>query len=407
MQYISKILVILFLLIISSNSFGQPITNPLADEKSGNSNEKDIFDVARTVLHLKVAIPKDSTTINSKKIRISALPSVGYSLQTNFAIIGFANAAFYTYDLPDERASTILTSVAYTSYNQIIFPIQANFWTKHNDFNIVTDWRYMYYPSFTYGLGGYTKPSDGYMIDYSYLKLHQTVLKSVADKTYIGLGYDLDYYWNINEENPPAGKVTDFQRYGLKRTSVSSGISVNVLYDSRRNTINPDNGWYATIAYRPHYTFMGSDGNWAAVMGDFRKYIKLPGRRRQIIALWNYDWLSFGNTPYLQLPSTGWDAFVNTGRGYIQGRYRGRRMLYLESEYRVDITSNGLLGAVVFANAQSFSEEKTNRFETVAPGYGAGVRIKLNKHSRTNLAIDYGFGLNGSRGFFVNLGEVF
>jgi hypothetical protein len=152
---------------------------------------------------------------------------------------------------------------------------------------------------------------------------------------------------------------------------------------------------------------MGSDANWAAVVGDFRKYFKLPTRRRQIIALWNYDWLSFGNTPYLQLPSTGWDPFVNTGRGYIQGRFRGKRMLYLESEYRIDITNNGLIGAVLFANAESFSEEKTNRFETVAPGYGAGIRIKMNKHSRTNLAIDYGFGLNGSRGFFVNLGEVF
>jgi hypothetical protein len=31
----------------------------------------------------------------------------------------------------------------------------------------------------------------------------------------------------------------------------------------------------------------------------------------------------------------------------------------------------------------------------------------MNKESSTNLSIDYGFGINGSRGFFVNLGEVF
>jgi len=43
----------------------------------------------------------------------------------------------------------------------------------------------------------------------------------------------------------------------------------------------------------------------------------------------------------------------------------------------------------------------------ISPGYGAGLRIKLNKFSRTNVAIDYGFGAGGSRGFFVNLGEVF
>jgi outer membrane translocation and assembly module TamA len=245
------------------------------------------------------------------------------------------------------------------------------------------------------------------MIDYSYLRLHQTVLRSVADKTYLGLGYDLDYYWNVHEEDLPAGKVTDFQKYGFTHTSVSSGISVNALFDDRLNTINPENGVYAAIAYRPHYRFMGSDANWASLQGDFRKYFKLPGRRRQVIALWNYDWLTFGGTPYLQLPSTGWDAFVNTGRGYIQGRYRSNNMLYLEAEYRVDITRNGLLGAVAFANAESFSEPYTNKFQVVAPGAGAGIRFKLNKYSGTNVAIDYAFGLNGSRGFFVNLGEVF
>ena len=368
---------------------------------------KDLFDIAHKIFKKNVVLPVDTAEINTKKIRISGLPAPGYSLQTSFAVIAFANAAFYTYDVPDERASTILTSFAYTAYNQIIFPIQANFWTKNNDFNIVIDWRYMYYPSFTYGLGGYTKPADGYMIDYSYLRLHQTILKSVADKTYLGLGYDLDYYWNIHEDKPPPGKITDFQKYGLSQTSVSSGISVNALYDNRRNTINPENGLYAGIAYRPHYTFMGSDANWASIQGDFRKYIKIPGRHRSVFAIWNYYWFTFGRTPYLQLPSTGWDAFVNTGRGYIQGRFRGKNMLYLESEYRRDITRNGLLGAVAFVNAESFSEQVTNKFEVIAPGAGAGIRIKLNKHSGTNLAIDYAFGLNGSRGFFVNLGEVF
>jgi len=29
-----------------------------------------------------------------------------------------------------------------------------------------------------------------------------------------------------------------------------------------------------------------------------------------------------------------------------------------------------------------------------------GLRLKLNKHSNTNLAIDYAVGMNGSRGFF-------
>jgi hypothetical protein len=66
-----------------------------------------------------------------------------------------------------------------------------------------------------------------------------------------------------------------------------------------------------------------------------------------------------------------------------------------------------LLGGVLFANAESFSEQTGNNFSVISPGYGAGIRVKLNKFSRTNLGLDYGFGANGSGGFFVNLGEVF
>jgi hypothetical protein len=61
----------------------------------------------------------------------------------------------------------------------------------------------------------------------------------------------------------------------------------------------------------------------------------------------------------------------------------------------------------VFANAQSFSEMSTGRYTYIIPGYGAGIRISLNKFSRTNLCVDYGWGIHGSGGFFVNLGEVF
>ncbi len=110
---------------------------------------------------------------------------------------------------------------------------------------------------------------------------------------------------------------------------------------------------------------------------------------------------------YLNLAATGGDMYNNSGRGYAVGRFRGRNELYLEGEYRFGITRNGLLGAVIFANGESFSELKSNAFETMAPAAGTGIRIKLNKHSNSNICIDYGVGTGGSRGFFVNLGEVF
>jgi len=292
---------------------------------------------------------------------------------------------------------------------QIIFPIQADIWTKGNRYNIVTDWRYLKYPSFTYGLGGNTSTDSGYSIDYSYLRLHQAILKTVSRDLYLGIGYDLDYFWNVEEIDPPPGKATDFEMYGFHKKEVASGVSLHFLYDSRRNQINPDQGGYFSVAYRPNFTFLGSDANWQSLILDLRKYWRFPGSTRNVLALWSYDWFTTGsgNPPYLLLPSTGWDAYSNTARGYIQGRFRSKNMLYLETEYRFRILSNGLLGGVIFGNAQSVSEQGSGRFEYVTPGYGTGLRISLNKFSRTNLCIDYGWGTHGSGGFFVNLGEVF
>ncbi|MDP4151524.1 MAG: hypothetical protein Q8927_00200 [Bacteroidota bacterium] len=371
--------------------------------------QTDLVDLGRKWLKKTSEVRMDTSQRKTGKLHISALPVVGYTLQTGFAGVLSSNFAFYTSDRPNANLSSVLTSITYSQYEQILFPIQADLWTKDNKYNIVTDWRYLKYPSFTYGLGGNTSADTGYSIDYSYVRLHQAILKTIGKDLYAGLGYDLDYFWNIREIDPPMGKATDFETYGLTKTETASGISAHLLYDSRRNQINPENGGYASITYRPNFTFMGSDNNWQSLLFDLRRYIRFPGTTHNVLALWSYDWFTTGggDPPYLLLPSTGWDAYSNTARGYIQGRFRSKNMLYFESEYRFGITSNGLLGAVVFANAQSFTEPASGRFEYVVPGYGGGFRITLNKFSRTNLCIDYGWGQKGSGGFFVNLGEVF
>ena len=140
---------------------------------------------------------------------------------------------------------------------------------------------------------------------------------------------------------------------------------------------------------------------------DLRHYIHLPGLHRNVLAFWNYNNCTMkGTPPYLDMPSVGWDFYSNTGRGYVPGRYTGSNFMYLESEFRHDITRNGLFGVVVFANAETVFQNWSDS-HSIIPGTGLGLRIKINKQSNTNLAIDYGFGVGGSHGLFFNLGEVF
>jgi hypothetical protein len=99
--------------------------------------------------------------------------------------------------------------------------------------------------------------------------------------------------------------------------------------------------------------------------------------------------------------------YYNTGRGYVQSRFRASSMFYQEAEYRFGISRNNFLGGVVFANNGFYGNWPSGKISNVNLGYGAGIRILFNKHSQTNVAIDYAFGRNGSQGIFVNLGEVF
>ena len=126
-----------------------------------------------------------------------------------------------------------------------------------------------------------------------------------------------------------------------------------------------------------------------------------------MLALWSYLWKAFDKkVPYLDLPSIGWEDYNRSGRGFDQNRYRGRNLLYVEGEYRRDITNNGFLGFTIFANANTVSGPKSLFLINWNPGAGAGIRIKMNKRSGTNIALNYGFSKNYS-GVKLTLGEVF
>jgi hypothetical protein len=154
-------------------------------------------------------------------------------------------------------------------------------------------------------------------------------------------------------------------------------------------------------------TWLGTDSSWQSFQTDFRTYSRLDQNGRSVLAFWNTTWFTFGGTPYLELPAIGWDTYQRSGRGYAQGRVRGRNQIYTEGEYRLAITRDGFWGAVAFVSLLATSDPVTNGFERVDPGGGVGLRIKLNKKSSTNITIDFGFGAEGSNGLFLGSGEAF
>ncbi|MEI6019689.1 MAG: BamA/TamA family outer membrane protein, partial [Bacteroidota bacterium] len=373
----------------------------LSNDKQEIDNQKneDIIDLLKIKRRdEELENPRKKTM----KPRATFVPFIGYTLQTRLAGILAGNIAFYSDDLDGRNQSAISTSISYSQNKQIIIPVLSNIWTKRNRYNILGNWRYYKYPEQTYGLGGQSSLKNKTKLDYQYFLFRESVLRHISNSAfYLGLGYNLSYHSDIIQIPFLPGELTDFDKYGRTKKSCSSGLSIHALFDNRGNTINPQKGAYLNLTFYHYAKFLASDNNWDALILDMRRYLKL-GKAKNVLAIWSYNWFTFGGKrPYLDLPSTGWDAYSNIGRGYIQSRLRGENLIYLELEYRFKISHNGILGGVLFTNAQSVTNWPSNKFTTIFPAAGTGIRVKLNKFSGTNLSIDYGFGLQGSQGLFI------
>jgi len=410
------VLPLLIVSVISAGSYAQdkkliPVTrypsrmkDTATKVQQDTAEERDLSDVFQSIF-TKNYKPAKNDTIGRKPI-ISFVPAIGYSLQTEAAATLTGNIVFR--DSPDTKISSITTSMGFTQRRQFTLPIVSNIWTTNNSFLFVGDSRFYIYPQSTYGLGSNSDIEDKQHMRYNLLRISEVAYKRVSGNFFLGAGYRMDDHWNISSEPTKDGAASGYQVYGATTRSLSSGFSLNALFDSRDISVNASKGFYGAIQYYSAQTWLGSNSNWQSIVIDLRKYYRFPASSDNVIAFWSYDWLVLsGKPPYLDLPSTSWDPYSTTGRGYIQSRFRGAQMVYAEAEYRFKILRNGLLGGVVFLNGESLSAAPGTKLQSIQPGFGPGLRIKLSKASKTNLDIDYGFGNQGSNGLFLTVGEVF
>lgn len=399
-KIISASLILLFFSKFISGQTGETVPN-----NSAIIQQKDVVDIFQELLSLKLR--KDSVSMKDNGPFFSLIPVIGYSLHTGLTGVISTSTTFYS-DNERKKNSRILINGNYSVYHQYWFTVISNIFFEKLKLHLTGDTRYYKFPTITYGLGPKSTFSNPLHIDYSYLRFYQVAFREVASNLFVGMGYNLDLHWNIEADSVPGTDLDQFVKYQKGNQSISSGISLNIQYDNRKNAVNPQKGIYANIQVRPKLTFLGSNKNWQSLLIDIRRYLKLPVSSNNILAFWSYNAITLSGTPsYLDLPSIGWDNYSTTGRGYAPGRYTGRNLIYFETEYRFSLTRNGLLGGVIFGNAQSIPNSISDNIRPIIPGGGFGLRIKINKYSGTNLAIDYGFGIRGSHGFFFNMGEIF
>lgn len=398
------------LLLLSIPSSAQDASTIIPENKTikDTTLQRDLIDIAKELLHIKV---KDVTEVRGRRVYFSLLPfSSAVPGGSGRALITSTTAGTYL----GPRKTTNISSATFTPYwnfdGRFGLPLRTSVWLPNNTWTIQGDTRFLYYPQYTWGLGSSHNNDERILVNYKYLRFYQSLLKRVTPYFYAGVGYHIDYRINIKSDDSSINlkQYTGYD-YGTGSNSFASGFSLNLLYDTRNNSINPLPGAYANLVYRNNPQLFGSNENWQSLYIDIRKYLSLnPSKpdQQNVLAFWSYLWTVLNNgAPYLDLPSLGWDPENRSGRGIDQNRYRGKTLFYAESEYRRDITNNGLFGFVVFANINTVSGSET-LFKSWQPAGGAGLRVKFNKGSNTNIGMDFGFS-KGYSSLMFSLGEAF
>ncbi|MFI5218079.1 MAG: BamA/TamA family outer membrane protein [Bacteroidia bacterium] len=394
---------------------------------------------------------KDTLKILSPELQIgknylSILPVVGYAPANGF-LIGAAVSITRLVAKPPTNLSSGMLNFQLTSKKQFIINARSKIYLAENKWFLQGDWRILFFAQPTYGLGINYNEGNKFLIHvngleteetpveepmrFNYVRIYEDVVHKIgASKWYAGAGIAFDLHYSISDQklNLDADTaplyITNHYAYSvLKGFSTeeysTNGFNANILTDHRDNIANPYKGYYASLSFRFNSELLGSSKESTMLLYDLRYYLGLSKQRpRHVLAFWSYgNFVTGGEVPYLALPSIGWDTYNRSGRGYIQGRYRGLNMVYAEAEYRFPISKNGFWGGVAFVNTtfakgidyneetQAFSEQKL--FEKAAPGMGAGIRMKMDKRARINLTVDLGYGTDNSSGIYFNLQEVF
>ena len=368
--------------------------------------QRDLKDVYFKVF--KKELINSNLSTEDKKAVFSLIPTQQSNAGSGRALV----ISFVTSFWLSEKENTNMSIVSFTPYftfsDQYIFPIQSYLFTKGNKYILTGDYRYMIYPQPSYGLGSDSNKEVQSLLDYQQWRVYQYAARRVKKNLYLGLGFLMDSYKNITEESYIEGQ-TDYAKYMNNdyNDETAIGIAFQTVYDSRDNIINPTKGIFMEFDFKFNTKFNDNMSDYNSVYFDFRKYFTLSDKKHRVLANKFFLWNTFAGSPhYLDLPSIGWDHYQKTGRGFTQNRFRSNALIYLESEFRTDITNDGLLGAVFFANLSSVSDIDTYNFQKINPAIGTGLRIKWSKRDNSNLTFDLGVSKNDAT-FRVGIYENF
>ncbi|WP_291721753.1 BamA/TamA family outer membrane protein [Bernardetia sp.] len=387
-------------LFVLSLYFVQHTTVKAQDQDSTNTQQEEkketFFDkiIDYVEFRNKADVLEDSTRFRSKFV-IS--PIVSYKPETSW---GFGIGAKWLFKFKnasrETRTSNMPISALYTLRKQVV--VNSGYVVFFNDekWMLRGNLGYSKFPQQYFGLGNTTSIKNEELFEYQNILISPLLLKRVVGKFFVGGGIRYNNVWDMELEKD--GILNRNQPLGYDG-SISAGLDLAALYDSRDNVLNAQKG--SLYEFRHAFNGKSLGGTpFEVTRVDLRQYFKLS-HRNDVLAFQGYGYFTDGDAPLVELAALGGSELM---RGYYKGRFIDNNMIALQTEYRFTIYEP--VGMVVFVGAGDVYHTKEDlSFKNLKVGYGAGLRLKIVKSENLNIRFDVAKGekLN----FYFGIAEAF
>ncbi len=340
-------------------------------------------------------------TTSPAKPRFLLYPTATFAPETSLEI---GVSSLYLYhargDYKNNRLSEINAFTFVTLRGQYGLNIDNALYGHRDNWLFIGRTRVQQFPLLYWGIGRDAAPNDPATVDAFSVQIRQRALKGIGKNLFLGPQFDFQSLGRVSFKQ---GEGRTFDMPTAANGSANLGLGASFVYDSRKNPLNPRQGFFGEIAHLEYSPFWGSTYRFQNTNFDLRYYHRV--KKSQVIAWQGFGQFMGGTVPFNQLALLGNEIIM---RGYYPGRFRDRAYVATQVEYRfLPFPFSKRFGGALFASLGTVGSTPAQLdMRKLLPAGGAGIRYYLFPKKDIFLRFDVGFTREGP-GFYVFTGEAF
>lgn len=336
-----------------------------------------------------------------EKPKFLLYPTIAFSPETSWEVGVSALFLYYANRDTANRLSEIQTFNFFTLNKQYGAWFEHFLYTNQDEWFFLGKLRFQRFPLQYYGIGPGAKKEDEQLVNSNYILIRERVLRKIVPNFFGGLELDYQKLYNVSIESSGSSLPPPIGSNGTQNFGVGAGL----VYDNRHNALNVRKGYFAEIALLNYSPRLGSEFKFQSITLDSRLYRSIG--KNKVFAAQLFGQFISGNAPFNQLALLGGESL---GRGYYYGRYRDKKYVAAQVEYRFLPFgfSKRLGGAIFLATGTLAPTVKALTFSpgNLLPSGGFGLRFLAFPKKDIFLRFDVGFTKEGPA-FYIFSGEAF